>query len=103
MLCSVLDELRNILGDKYSETELTRSAITHNFQLEATLNALLNMSSPVPAAAAATATTTTTTTNNQSLPQREKRTRNRGATTGLRFFILCLLVPYYPFLILTIL
>ncbi|KAK4317282.1 hypothetical protein Pmani_011622 [Petrolisthes manimaculis] len=82
LLCSVLDELRNILGDKYSEAELTRTAITHNFQLEASLNALLNMSSPTPVAAAAAAAVTATTTTNQSLPQREKRPRSRGGSTN---------------------
>lgn len=62
-LASVLDELRNILGDKYTETELTQTVLTHEFELDASLNALLNKSSsPVIA---------------QSLPQREKRVRTR--------------------------
>ncbi|KAG7160014.1 HBS1-like protein-like [Homarus americanus] len=62
-LASILDELRNILGDKYSEGELTETVLTHKFELDASLNALLNKTSS-PATA-------------QSLPQREKRVRSR--------------------------
>ncbi|XP_045614071.1 protein HBS1 [Procambarus clarkii] len=62
-LASILDELRNILGDKYTEKELTQAVLANKFELDASLNALLDKSSS-PATA-------------QSLPQREKRVRTR--------------------------
>lgn len=89
-LASILDELRNILGDKFSEGELMHTVISNNFHLETTLNALLNRSSSGgPAASSAAAANTSfhsggvrddgggSGVSPQSLPQREKRVRNR--------------------------
>merc|ERR1712126_325668 len=41
-LSSVLDELHNVLGDQFSDVELTRTVIACNFDLEKSLNTLLN-------------------------------------------------------------
>ncbi|XP_071513951.1 protein HBS1 isoform X1 [Panulirus ornatus] len=67
-LASVLDELQNIFGDQYSERELTQTVITHKFELDASVNALLNKTSSSSTA--------------QSLPQRQKRARDRGPLTA---------------------
>lgn len=45
-----MDELHNILGDKYSERELTQTIIANKFELEASLNALLNKGASAAAA-----------------------------------------------------
>lgn len=47
-----MDELHNILGDKYSERELTQTIIANKFELEASLNALLHKGASAAAAAA---------------------------------------------------
>lgn len=47
-----MDELHNILGDQYSERELTQTIIANKFELEASLNALLNKGAAAAAAAA---------------------------------------------------
>nr|XP_027230803.1 HBS1-like protein isoform X3 [Penaeus vannamei] len=49
-LSSIMDELHNILGDKYSERELTQTIIANKFELEASLNALLNKGASAAAA-----------------------------------------------------
>ncbi|XP_050693971.1 protein HBS1-like [Eriocheir sinensis] len=103
-LASVLDELRNILGDKYSEGELTQTVLVHNFHLESALNALLNRSASAASASPASplssappvfpsvrSSSSSSSTSaipmssskvsSDPLPQREKRNRNRGPPT----------------------
>ncbi|CAL4096500.1 unnamed protein product, partial [Meganyctiphanes norvegica] len=70
-LASVLDELRNILGgDQFSDSEMTKMVLANKFDLNDTLNALLNKE---PDGGTSTAATTTAAV----LPQRQQR-QNRG-------------------------
>ncbi|RXG72853.1 HBS1-like protein [Armadillidium vulgare] len=41
----VLDELRNVVGDQFSETELVKSVLEHHYDFESSLNAILNRKS----------------------------------------------------------
>lgn len=72
-LASVLDELRNIFGEKYSERELTQTVLAHNYDAEASIDALLNKA---PASATS-----------GPLPQREHRNRNRVSANSASAFV----------------
>lgn len=41
-LHSVLDELRNVVGDQFSEEDLIQTVLKHRYDFEASLNAILN-------------------------------------------------------------
>ncbi|KAK7079318.1 HBS1-like protein [Halocaridina rubra] len=70
---SVLDEMRNILGDQFSERELIQTVLKNNFELDASINELLNKNSTSDSA--------------QPLPQRERRVRNRVAANAASAFV----------------
>lgn len=72
-LASVLDELRNILGEQFSERELIQTVLAHNYELDASINALLNKASTSVAA--------------QPLPQREQRVRNKVTANAASAYV----------------
>ena len=74
-LASVLDELRNVVGDQYSDAELIKTTIAHNFNCEAALDALLNKTSAVESP---TSNASATSSSSNFMPQREKKQRKRG-------------------------
>ncbi|XP_076046207.1 translation elongation factor EF-1alpha (GTPase) HBS1 isoform X2 [Oratosquilla oratoria] len=64
-LSSALDEIRSIVGDQFTETEMVRMILRYNYDINAAVNGLLGASCPPSASTA--------------LPQRERRQRNKDS------------------------